>query len=645
MMRRIRLHACARGSGISAAALIAIGLSSPPLAQPAPAPRTEAPQLTEEVRSGRLPPLAQRMPVQPMVVAPHERIGRYGGTWRSALRGTADQSYLRRLVSYDSLVRWNEDATRIVPNLAHRFEVSADSTVYTFHLREGVRWSDGAPFTSADILFWFEARTARLVLNGSRPGIRTSRGDCRPEADGPFIVRFVCPEPFGTLLESIAGPTGDEMVAFPRHFMQQFHAAHAEPQRLASLVADARVQRWEDLFMRRGDPYMTPNKPTLAPWRLVQPYTGTQVVFERNPYYWKIDPEGQQLPYIDRVSFVVAQDNEVLLLNGLNGEFDFHARHFNTIANRAVVMENRARGRYEIVELDTTDANYLAIHLNMSHPDPARRALFQNRDLRVGLSHAINRAEIIDLVFLGAGTPWQAAPRREGPFFHERLATQYTEFSHARANAHFDRAGLRRGSDGTRLDPSGRPLRIRVTVRSDRTEMIETLQLVQQHWAAVGVALDLDVVERSLFMQRFRGNQHDAAADDVEGGGNDLLQLSDAYVVSDNTSYFGTGWYYWLAGRRDDPRLAIEPPEDVRRAAELFEQAGATADAERRAALIRQVLDIAADHFYAIGIAAPSDFYGIVATRMRNVPRRQIDSYSLAFPGPYAPEQFFFAAQ
>lgn len=625
-------------AGLAGAIGLAVAASSFAQGSAVPPPQStnQAPALAALVQQGKLPALAQRLPKNPLVIRPSERLGVYGGTWRAALRGTADQSYLRRLVSYDSLVRWDALAQNLVPNLAESWVATPDARSTTFKLREGLRWSDGAAFTADDIVAWHKAKAAKLT-GGSRLDV----GTCVPSAEGPLSVKFTCAKPFGLLLENIAGPGGDEMVSFPQHYMRQFHAETAEAAKLAALVAEAKAGKWEGLYERRGDPYLTPGKPTLAPWVVLQPYTGTQVVFERNPYYWKVDSAGNQLPYLDRVSFEVAQDNEVLLLKGLNGEFDFHARHFNTLANKAVVNQNKERGRYDVVEMDTTDANVMAISLNLAHQDLARRALFGNKDLRIGLSHAINRAEIIDLVFLGAGLPWQAAPRGASPYFHAQLARQYIEFSTARANEHLDKAGLKKDAQGRRLGPDGQPLAIRVTVRSDRPEMQQALQLVQKHWSAVGVRLDLDVVERSLFRQRYRANLHDAAADDIEGGGADFMTLADGYVPMDNTSYFGTAWFNWLDNRRADPKAAVEPPAAVKRAFEAYQQAGQTADRAARGKLIKEILDIAADQFYAIGIAAPSDYYGIVSRSMRNVPRKQLDSYALGFPGPYAPEQFF----
>ncbi len=632
----LRVLTCVLTSILSGGAALLGGLAA---AQPAP--RHEAPELAARVAAGRLPPLAQRLPARPLVIQPHERTGSYGGTWRAALRGTSDQSYLRVLVGHESLVRWNTTASGFVPNLAESWTVSPDARSYRFQLRQGLRWSDGAPFTTDDVLTWAWARERKLLPDGGRLALNSRRGPCTVAADGPLVLHINCPAPHGLVLDDLAGPNGYEIVSMPRHYMRRFVGGEAKPDELAALLSASRMPSWKELYTLRADPFMTPERPTLAPWLVVRPYTGTRVVFERNPYYWKLDPAGHQLPYLDRVAFDVAQDNEVLLLRALNGEFDFHARHFNTLANKAVVRKYRARGRYEMVERDSTDANYMAIWLNLTHLDPQRRALFNNKDLRIGLSHAIHRAEIIDLVFLDAGTPWQAAPRRESPYFHEQLATQYTAFDRNKAEAHFDRAGLKKTANGQRLGPDGQPLAIRVTVRADRPEMIATLQLVQKHWAAVGVRLDMEVIERSLFRQRYAANRHDAAADDVEAGGPDLLSNADSYAPVGPGSYFGVAWFNWLMNRRSDPSTSMEPPADAVRAFELNERAQEAVDPAERVQRVKELLDIAAERFWGIGIAAPSDFYGIVSQRMRNVPRRQIDSYSLGFPGPYAPEQFF----
>jgi peptide/nickel transport system substrate-binding protein len=624
---------------LAAASLLAVSL---------PLCAREAPDLAAAVAAGSLPALADRLPVDPLVIAPQESIGTYGGTWRSALRGTGDSTWIRRTIGYDSLVRWDPTFTTIVPNLAASYEVSTDAKTYTFRLREGLRWSDGAPFTAADIQFWHDQVLSNEKIDEGMPSwFGTAEGDCSIATEGEFTVTFNCPAPNGLLLENLAGTRGEQVISWPRHYLAPFHPDTGDAASIEAAVAAAGAESWVELFLKKadwdGNPiFQNVEKPTLYAWMLEAPYSGTQVSFTRNPYYWKVDTEGQQLPYIDRVVYDIAQDNEVLLLKGLNGELDFHARHFNTVANRSIVMENAEKGGYRLIDMPTTDVNFVAISLNLTHADAAKRALYANKDFRIGLSHAIDRAEIIDLVFYGAGEPFQIAPLPDSPYYNETLATQFTTYDAALANEHLDRAGLTaRDGNGNRLGPDGQPVRVTVTLRNDLDEVIQSLELVRAHWARVGVTLDLDVVERSLFRTRTRANEHDAAADNAEGGGKDFFLIADNWYPSDPSSYYGFGWYQWLDGSREAP--AMEPPPQVLRTAELWAAATSTLDQSARSAAVAELTGILAEEFWQIGIARPVEGYGIARSDLRNMPDTIIDSFSMGAPGPARPEQFYFA--
>jgi peptide/nickel transport system substrate-binding protein len=131
-----------------------------------------------------------------------------------------------------------------------------------------------------------------------------------------------------------------------------------------------------------------------------EPYSGnaTQVILTRNPYYWKVDQEGQQYPYIDKLVYDVFQDVPSMLLKAINGEIDFQMRHFNTLLNKAVLYDNMETGDYHFFNLQESGSNSNVIMLNLTHKDTVLREIFQNKDFRVGLSHAINRPEIINTV-------------------------------------------------------------------------------------------------------------------------------------------------------------------------------------------------------------------------------------------------------
>ncbi|MGL5009307.1 MAG: ABC transporter substrate-binding protein, partial [Paracoccaceae bacterium] len=241
------------------------------------------------------------------------------------MRGTGDYTWIRRTVGYDSLVRWDPTFSTIIPNLAASFEASPDAMTYTFTLREGVRWSDGTPFTSADITFWYTSVLQNEEIDEGIPSwLETSEGDCTVSADGDYTVIFSCPAANGVLLENLAGPRGEQVVSWPAHYLKPFHPDHAAETDLAAAITAEGVETWVELFLKKadwdGNPiFQNVEKPTLNAWILEQPYSGTQVIFQRNPYYWKIDTAGNQLPYIDRVVYEIVQDNEVLLLKGLNG--------------------------------------------------------------------------------------------------------------------------------------------------------------------------------------------------------------------------------------------------------------------------------------------------------------------------------------
>ncbi len=218
-----------------------------------------------------------------------------------------------------------------------------------------------------------------------------------------------------------------------------------------------------------GTPYnaqwSNPELPTLHAWRIVEPYGGgPRVVAERNPFYFKVGTEGHQLPYVDRLVYDVYQDKEALVLKALNGEIDMQDRHIATLQNKAVFADNRQKGGYRFYEV--TGSGNTSLALNLTHKDPVRRQIFQHQDFRIGLSHAINRQEVSDVVYVGQGEPYQIAPGPESVFYNEKLAKQYTEYDVKKANAHLDKVLPNKDGEGFRLGPDGKRLSFTIEVTS-----------------------------------------------------------------------------------------------------------------------------------------------------------------------------------
>ncbi|MEZ4637678.1 MAG: ABC transporter substrate-binding protein [Caldilineaceae bacterium] len=429
----------------------------------------EAPMLAEMVAAGELPPLEERIPTNPMVVTPVESLGEYGGTWRTGLRGGQDNAWLVRTIGYDYLVRWDPAWSEVVPNLAESVEASDDATEFTFHLREGTKWSDGEPFTADDIVFWYEATVADEGYAATHPvGGWLIAGDepvvVEKIDDYTVVFRFAAPN--GLFLQRMATPSGAGIVEVPEHYCSQFHASYTDD--LDALIAENNATDWVNLFELKcggvpGTPYTArwynADLPVISAWDISIPYggTSTQVVAERNPYYWKVDTEGRQLPYIDRFLAEIGEDVEVLTLRALNGDIDMQDRHIATLANKAVFADNAEAGEYGFFDTIPSGMNTVAIALNLTHKDPVKREIYQNKDFRIALSHAINRQEIIDVVYVGQGEPYQLAPRPTSPFYNETLAKQYTEYDPAEANEILDSIFPEKNADGIRLGPDGNP--------------------------------------------------------------------------------------------------------------------------------------------------------------------------------------------
>ncbi|PZF85597.1 ABC transporter substrate-binding protein [Jiangella anatolica] len=606
----------------------------------------EAPQLADLVEQGQLPPVEERLPAEPLVVEPNDRIGQYGGIWQSAFNGPGDQTGIALSTMYEGLVRWVPDWTgapgdeEIIANVASSYEVDADGTEYTFHLREGMKWSDGEPFTADDIAFGYQD----IVLNAELPAkmaidknAYSSGGvPATLRVDDPLTVTFVFEQPNGLFLPALAEAV---TLIVPKHYLQQFHAAHNPD--VAALVAAEGQDSWVSLFALKVDPTMNADIPVIFPWKTKTPVgAGTRVELERNPYYWKVDPGGSQLPYLDGVSFQVIEDNEVMLAGALQGDFDMHWRNFNTPTNKPLLADAREDAGFDFFELTPSQANRMSIMLNLTHQNPVLREVFANKDFRIGLSHAIDRQQLIDTVFQRQGTPSQVAPREESPFYDEEMTTQYTEYDVDLANQHLDAAGFSQRDDaGLRLGPDGQPIRFLVS-HAGVTNEADVLDLISGYWAEVGIDMRPEGIERTLLEERRKANQHDAIAWPA-GGGVDVIVNPHWYLPASNRSDYAQLWAQWFTSGGAEGEA---PPAEVQQQYELYRELQQTPAADQQEQLMKEILRLAAEQFFHIGTVAAGPGYGIVKNSFHNVPAAVTDSFRAKSPALTNPEQYFTQA-
>jgi len=621
-----------------------------PAASPAiPSSFQESPQFAEQVAAGSLPPVAERLPKNPLVVQPVERIGVYGGTWRMGLLGGADQPWLDKTIGYENLVRWDSEGAQVVPGVAEAFEANDDATEFTFHLREGMKWSDGEPYTADDILFYAEDVYRNPELT---PSVGVNPFEVEKIDDYTVIIRFA--EPNGLFLQNLATPSGTAWTDFPKHYLSQFHKTY-NTTNLDQLVQEAGADNWVELFQMKGSaipgtPYnarwQNPELPTLFAWIVVDPYgdSGTRVTARRNPYYWKVDPEGNQLPYIDGTTYDIVQDNQVMILKALGGEIDMQDRNVSDLQSKPVLADGREAGGYHFFDVVQPTENSDIITFNQTHKNPALREVFQNKDFRVGLSYAINRQELIDLLYVGQGEPWQPAPHRESPFYNEQLAKQFTEYDLDKANEHLDLAYPDKDADGFRMGPDGKRITFVIETTNDKAPHRGDLgTYLVEAWTKVGVECVLKVEDRALQYTHMNANEHDVViGNGVSGIGPGIILDPRYYLPVTSEARYGAAWVKWFdPGNKGLGTEAEEPPEIVKQQMDLYRQLQGTADQQQQFDLMTQIITIAVDQFYAIGISTPPLGYGVVKNNFHNVPETVVNGHVAPHPSIYNTCQFF----
>ena len=610
----------------------------------------EAPGLAEQVAAGKLPPVEERLPEKPEVITPLQEIGTYGGKLRRVLGGSNDHNSILRIVSPQGLTRWKPDFSEVIPNVAESWEVNDEGSEFTFHLRKGMKWSDGHPFTADDIVFFvddllhntefYPNPPARFVVNGET--MTAEKID-----DATVKLKFVAP--YGTFLTELATPLAQEPVLWAKHYCQQFHPKYNSD--VQSMVdATEGVEDWPSLFRLRCGEVEAPNRwanserPTLDPWVVTgDGYSAgsTQVIMTRNPYFWEVDTAGNQLPYIDELEMNVAQDNQTLVLEAVAGHIDMQRRRIDNLSNKPVFAENAEKGGYKILNMANSNSNTMAIHLNQTHKDPVMRALIRDRNVRIALSLGIDRDEIIDIVYQGQGEPWQIGPRPEHVLYNEQLGHQYTNYDPDKANELLDAAGLdKRDSEGYRLMPDGRRFTFNVNYTGiEQPDWGDALEIIKEQWSKIGVELNATSVERSIYYSRGEANEHDFMVWGAPGGLDPTLAPRDVIAVHPQASWFAIPWARWyLSGGKDGE----EPTESMKKRLELYDAFKKEADQEKALDIFRQIHQMAADEFEVFGVSLAPNLVGVVNKKLHNVPDTIPASWMYPDPGPTLPQTYFY---
>jgi len=524
--------------------------------------------------NAKLPALAGRLPQEPVVVAPYDSIGTYGGTFDALSNATESGTSDFMAIRHVNLVRYSDDLETIVPNVAKGWEWNDDFTQLTFFLRKGMKWSDGAPFGAEDVEFWYEnlaidtnvrEKPKDYVLVGGKP--------MTVDVIDAQTVRFNLPAPKPGLLSHFANHYAQGFQ--PKHFLGQWHPAvnpdaDANAKKLgfengyAAIAAYYGSSDWMDtptpmLTNPGGNLAALPAHahPTLESHIVVAESTEGRH-FVANPYFYMVDTAGNQLPYINEQDELYVGESEVRLLKLVNGEVTYKAQALN-LDYMPLLMENQEKGNFTM-ELKPEVA-IPTFAFNVTSEDLEKRKVFGDLKFRQAMSVAINREEINEVVFFGTGTPQQYIGFSPTPSFIDKKWDQYyAQFDPKLANKLLDEIGMKDvDGDGMRELPNGQPLVLNLQVPTQAIS-IKQVELVGLHWAAVGINNTVKEVTTDEFRSAMSANKLDVTMYSKSQPLAVILGVSELFIPPYDNYFNQKTAVLWGEYLDSDGATGVKPP-------------------------------------------------------------------------------------
>lgn len=570
------------------------------------------------MEAGELPPVEERLPVNPRVHTCYESIGEYSDTM-TFISTTPDAGYDVKMPLYTAPFGETND-NKMFPNQAESLEVSEDYRTFTINMRKGLKWSDGVPYTTEDVKFWYEDDLLNTDINPTPSRWWEMAGE-PPELEivDDYSFKLIYPEPARPMRNKMlywAGMYWNFANGTPAHFLKQYHIKYnpdVEKEAIEKGYDDwvayyGALKTFQDITSK-GVPATTPY--------LVENKTGSHIVFVRNPYYWGVDKEGNQLPYFDRVRSLFAEDLEMVDMKIVAGEVDF-CQGKTRAESMPIYKKNAEKGNYFAHEYQNTSGKG-GIDFNRTPEDLAKRKIFEDPRWSKAMSYAIDREEIKEIVYMGTGTVRQAAPNPECTFFKKEWEEAYVEYNPEKANEILDELGLdERDSDGYRLRPDGK----RLTINMEHTGQGDIVPLFAKYFENVGVKSTYKEITGELRDERSFANKLDCT---IGGPGRCtevrlyLPHIADLLPDWVSRGHQGANeWYRWHLTKGES---GIEPPKEWQ---QLFKDVEAwlscTTD-EEYIRLAHKIFDfLILDQLYFIGTVFYTLWPVIAKRDMGNIP-------------------------
>jgi len=643
-------------------------------ATPPPPPSTfsQAPMLDAMVAAG-LPPVDERLPEAPVVVGGRDEIGVYGGEVRmihfDPVWMVSNYDWMsERLLHYSDI-----DLRTIVPNIFESWEVTPDGTTFTFKMRKGMKWSDGEPVTTEDVRFYYEDIWFNTDLNASpmwqiRFDGKDNSSPAKLEVIDDFTFKLTYAAPFGALPAHLTRwEIGNwPSILGPSHFYKQFHNKYTDQAKLDEMAKAAGLETWVQLFNQhwqwglgywQGPTWIleTPY-PTLSPWHISDMPQEGLYIFERNPYYWKVDLTGNQLPYIDSMRFDYVTTTDAAKLKLAQNELDAMGQHDVTMADYPFYKENESKGNFKVMDYISCMSDREVLfpqHVLFSEDGTTRDSVMEeivnHPNFVKALSVAIDRDEINQSLLFGSARMGQMSPMPSSKYYKESYGSAWAQYDVDLANQLLDEMGLdKKNAQGIRLRSDGQPLTYVIEQAGLRVGPLtaKACEVVAGYWRDVGIDASSKEVANALLDTRLQNGLVQCTVWHADRCTDLLLPLEMRWYIPTDAGQGGASskWAQWHNAVDKTAEGLVEPPDQIKKYYDLFAKMTSTIDENERVKFGQEIFDGLAETPLSIGVILECPAPLIFNKNMKNLPRpKAVVGWDTYGDSTYHPEAFFYA--
>ena len=545
---------------------------------------------------------------------------------------------------YSRLVGYHPKTFELEADILESFEVE-EGRRFTFELRRGHRWSDGQPLTSEDFRYWWEDVANNKALSPvGPPKIMTINGELPIfEVINRYKFRYTWKRPNPDFLPRLASAS-PLYIYRPAHYMRQFHEKYTDRDILKKTVKKSKQRNWAALHNKMDNLYRNDNVdlPVLQPWVSISKPSASRLIFKRNPFFHRVDPEGKQLPYADSFIFTIANNKLIPAKTG-TGEVDLQARYLR-FDDYTFLKKGEERSPYSTRLWKTAKGAHLALFPNLNVNNPILRKLIRDVRFRRALSLGVHRHEINQVIYYGLAIGGNNSVLPESPLYRPTYRNKWANFDLQKANQLLDDIGLvQRDSSGIRLMPDGSPLHLIIETAGESTEQTDVLELVRDSWLKIGIKIFSKPSQRNVFRNRiFSGETAMSIWSGVENG---LITADSSPAEFVPTSQQSLQWPKWGQYHETNGKAGEKPTgEHVIHLLELYQRWKNTAAQKEKSKIWQKILEIHSDQIYSIGLVAAVLQPVVVSSQLKNVPLSAIYNWNPgAHFGIYKPDTFWFA--